>query len=89
MDLEELLLWGRGIFYLWLIYALISWFIRSGIESWRTKDEEYRRDCVVIPICAVIFWGWDASARNRLPLRINSVAIVSLCEYREIVDRPP
>ena len=55
MGLEELLLWGRGIFYLWLIYALVSGFIRSGIESWRTKDEEYRRDCVVIPICAVIF----------------------------------
>lgn len=57
MDLEELLLWSRGIFYLWLIYALISWMIGKGIESWRTKDEEYRRDCVVIPICAVIFWG--------------------------------
>jgi hypothetical protein len=55
MGLEELLLWGRGIFYLWLIYALVSGFIRSGIESWRTKDEEYRRDYVVIPICAVIF----------------------------------
>jgi hypothetical protein len=54
MGLEELLLWGRGIFYLWLIYALVSWFIRSGIESWRTKDENYRRDCVVIPVCAVI-----------------------------------
>ena len=55
MNLEELLLWVRGAIYLWLIYVLVSWFIRSGIESWRTKDENYRRDCVVIPICAGIF----------------------------------
>jgi len=43
-----------GIVGLVLIWKLGRWFVTGAIESWRTKDEAFRRDCIGIPICAVI-----------------------------------
>jgi hypothetical protein len=54
MDLEELFLMARGMVYIGIIVKVLNWCIGQAIHSWRTKDENFRRDCVVIPICAVI-----------------------------------
>jgi hypothetical protein len=39
-----------GLLSLGLIIWAIGWFIDEMIKSWQTKDENYRRDCIVLPI---------------------------------------
>ena len=34
---------------------LAHWMFKQGVESWRVKDEMYRRDCIVLPIAGVVF----------------------------------
>jgi hypothetical protein len=51
-DFAELAAGAIGIV---VLIGVVKWMIGQGINSWRTKDENYRRDCVLIPVIAGLF----------------------------------
>jgi hypothetical protein len=79
-DLSELC---AGVIGLGILIAVVQWGVTRGIESWRTKDEDYRRDCVVLPICAVIFGvGLAILGLDALFHFIPYAYLNSLCGYK-------